>query len=76
MKKRKARIQTGPGKGYAHGDKCPECESVMTFEKGDLESRMHPGTPDCIYCPECGLEYEIDWDRHEMDKFYCGGERR
>lgn len=48
---------------WVAGDECPECDARMEFDSGHPGDEDEPGTPACIYCSECGLEFQVDYDR-------------
>lgn len=63
------------GAPTASGDTCPSCGAILAFEAGEQMSRHSPGIPPSVYCPDCGLEFEIDWERQGGSKRELTGVR-
>lgn len=55
---------------YVAGDTCPTdgCSGKLSFEQGSPASYDEPGTNDCIFCNDCGLEVKIDYKRMHLNK--------
>lgn len=49
--------------GYAAGEECPECSTELAFDKGEPATFHNPPEPPLVYCPDCGLDFDIDWSR-------------
>lgn len=60
-------VELSPGRGatFTAGDSCPTkgCLGILDYDEGEEESHAHPGQAPAIFCPECGLEFAVDWDR-------------
>lgn len=50
--------------GWAAGDRCQTCQSLLKFDPGHEQTLEDPSQPPCVFCPYCGIIHEpIDWTR-------------
>lgn len=47
----------------AAGDACPDCGDRLAYCDGDPAYSGGTGSGPCVYCPDCGSQWAVDWHR-------------
>ena len=49
---------------YNENDPCPECATRLIMDPGEPQSWHSPEEPPALFCPNCGIDYQVDWERY------------
>lgn len=48
---------------FSNADLCLNCGEDLEYDSGYYATQDEPGQPESVYCPNCLIDYPIDWGR-------------